>query len=143
MTTFLILTGLSLFILRSQLLRVALKETGANAAGQIDANKLHSSPALGAMSGWFSLGGAAGLMVLALVTSGYLWGLGLIVFGILGGVALSSFTLPTIGSTLALGHQGGDGNRSIAAFNRRFGAHIAFGVAALALLAWAMHLGLL
>ncbi len=143
MTTFLILFGLSLFILRSQLLRVALKETGANAAGQIDANKLHASPALGAMSGWFSLGGAAGLMLLALVTAGYLWGLGLIVFGILGGVALSSFTLPTIGSTLALGHQGGDGNRSIAEFNQRYGAHIAFGVAVLALLAWATHLGLL
>jgi hypothetical protein len=95
------------------------------------------------MSGWFSLGGAAGLMLLALVTSGYLWGLGLIVFGIMGGVALSTFTLPTIGSTMALGHQGGDGNRSIAEFNRRYGAHIAFGVAALALLAWAMHLGLL
>jgi|GEM_PF-5114659 hypothetical protein len=143
MTTFLILFGLSLFILRSQLLRVALKETGANAAGQIEAHKLHASPALGAMSGWFSLGGAAGLMLLALVTSGYLWGLGLIVFGIMGGVALSTFTLPTIGSTMALGHQGGDGNRSIAEFNRRYGAHIAFGVAALALLAWAMHLGLL
>jgi len=143
MTTFLILFGLSLFILRSQLLRVAMKETGANAAGEIDAGKLHASPALGAMSGWFSLGGAAGLMLLALVTSGYLWGLGLIVFGIMGGVALSSFTLPTIGSTLALGHQGGDGNRSIAEFNRRYGAHIAFGVAALALLAWATHLGLL
>jgi hypothetical protein len=143
MTTFLILFGLSLFILRSQLLRVALKETGTNAAGQIDSDKLHASPALGAMSGWFSLGGAAGLMLLALVTSGYLWGLGLIVFGIMGGVALSSFTLPTIGSTLALGHQGGDGNRSIAEFNRRYGAHIAFGVAALALLAWATHLGLL
>jgi hypothetical protein len=108
MTTFLILFGLSLFILRSQLLRVALKETGANAAGQIDADKLHASPALGAMSGWFSLCGAAGLMLLALVTSGYLWGLGLIVFGIMGGVAL-----------------------------------FAFGVAALALLAWATHLGLL
>jgi hypothetical protein len=143
MTTFLILFGLSLFILRSQLLRVAMKETGANAAGEIDAGKLHASPALGAMSGWFSLCGAAGLMLLALVTSGYLWGLGLIVFGIMGGVALSSFTLPTIGSTLALGHQGGDGNRSIAEFNRRYGAHIAFGVAALALLAWATHLGLL
>jgi hypothetical protein len=143
MTTFLILFGLSLFILRSQLLRVALKETGTNTTGQIDSDKLHASPALGAMSGWFSLGGAAGLMLLALVTSGYLWGLGLIVFGIMGGVALSSFTLPTIGSTLALGHQGGDGNRSIAEFNRRYGAHIAFGVAALALLAWATHLGLL
>ena len=142
MTTFFILLGLSLFILRSQLLRVALKETGV-ADGKIDVEKLHASPALGAMSGWFSLGGAAGLMLLAIVTSGYLWGLGLIVFGILGGVALSAFTLPTIGSTLAMGHHGGDGNRSIAAFNRSYGAHIAFGVAALALLAWALHLGIL
>lgn len=140
MTTFLILFGLSLFILRSQLLRVALLEQGAD---KLDAAKLHASPTMGAMSGWFSLGGAAGLMLLALVTSGYLWGFGLIVFGILGGVALSAFTLPTIGSTLALGHHGGDGNKSIAEVNRRYGAHIAFGVAALALLAWALHLGLL
>ncbi len=144
MTTFLILFGLSLFILRSQLLRVALREMGAaSASGQIEPEKLHASPALGAMSGWFSLGGAAGLMLLALVTSGYLWGFGLIVFGIMGGVALSAFTLPTIGSTLALGHQGGDGDRSVAEFNRRYGAHVAFGVAALALLAWALHLRLL
>lgn len=142
MTTFLILLGLSLFILRSQLLRVALNETsGGN--GKVEAEKLHASPALGAMSGWFSLGGAAGLMLLALVTSGYLWGFGLIVFGILGGVALSGVLLPTIGSSMALGHAGGEGNRSIAEFNRRFGAHIAFGVAALALVAWARHLGLL
>lgn len=144
MTTFLILFGLSLFILRSQLLRVALREMGAGSAtAEIAPEKLHASPALGAMSGWFSLGGAAGLMLLALVTSGYLWGLGLIVFGIMGGVALSAFTLPTIGSTLALGHQGGDGDRSVAEFNRRYGAHVAFAVAALALLAWALHLRLL
>lgn len=144
MTTFLILTGLSLFILRSQLLRVALREMGATTgSAEIAPEKLHASPALGAMSGWFSLGGAAGLMLLALVTSGYLWGFGLIVFGIMGGVALSAFMLPTIGSTLALGHQGGDGDKSIAEFNRRFGSHIAFGVAVLALLAWAFHLRLL
>jgi hypothetical protein len=144
MTTFLILFGLSLFILRSQLLRVALREMGAvSGAGQVEPEKLHASPALGAMSGWFSLGGAAGLMLLALVTSGYLWGFGLIVFGIMGGVALSAFMLPTIGSTFALGHQGGDGDRSVAEFNRRYGAHVAFGVAALALLAWALHLRLL
>jgi hypothetical protein len=144
MTTFLILFGLSLFILRSQLLRVALREMGAaSASTQIEPEKLHASPALGAMSGWFSLGGAAGLMLLALVTSGYLWGFGLIVFGIMGGVALSAFMLPTIGTTIALGHQGGDGDRSVAEFNQRYGMHVAFAVAALALLAWALHLRLL
>jgi hypothetical protein len=110
---------------------------------QIDPARLHASPALGAMSGWFSLGGAAALMLLALVTSGYLWGFGLIVFGIMGGVALSAFMLPTIGSSMALGHAGGEGDRSIAAFNRRFGAHVALGVTAIALMAWAQHLGLL
>jgi hypothetical protein len=141
--TFFILLGLSLFILRSQLLRVALRASGAEAAGKIEADKLHASPAMGAMSGWFSLGGAAALMLLAIVTSGYLWGFSLIVFGILGGVALSAFLLPTIGSTLALGHHGGEGEKSIAAFNRRFGSHIAFLVAALALVAWALHLRLL
>jgi hypothetical protein len=144
MTTFLILLGLSLFILRSQLLRVALSEMGAGKiSDKVDVERLHASPALGAMSGWFSLGGAAALMLLALVTSGYLWGFGLIVFGILGGVALSAVLLPTIGSTMALGHHGGEGNKSIAEVNRRYGAHIAFGVAALALLGWALHLRLL
>lgn len=144
MTTFFILFGLSLFVLRSQLLRVALGEMGAGKiSDKVAPEKLHASPTMGAMSGWFSLGGAAGLMVLALVTSGYLYGFALIVFGILGGVALSAVLLPTIASTLALGHHGGDGNRSIAEVNRRYGAHVAFGVAALALLAWALHLGLL
>jgi hypothetical protein len=139
MTTFLILTGLSLFILRSQLLRVALQES-ASAGGQLDAGKLHDNAALGAASGWASLGGAAALMLLALVTSGYAWGFGLIVFGILGGVVLSSVLLPTIGSTLALGHHGGEGNKSIAAFNRRYGALVAFAVMGVALLAWGLHL---
>ncbi len=144
MTAFLILLGLSLFILRSQLLRVALREMGAaNISDKVDVAKLHASPTMGAMSGWFSLGGAAGLMLLALVTSGYLWGFGMIVFGIIGGVALSAFTLPTIGSTFVLGQHGGDGNRSIAEFNRRYGAHLAFGVTALALLGWALHLRIL
>lgn len=142
MITFLILTGLSLFILRSQLLRVALLELGSG-TGAVDPAKLHSSPALGSMSGWFSLGGAAALMLLAIITSGYLWGFGLIAFGIIGGVALSSVVLPTIGSTMLTGHHGGEGNKSIAEVNRRYGAHVAFGVAALALLAWALHLRLL
>ncbi len=141
-TTFFVLLGLSLFILRSQLLRVALRESGAMEAGKIEAEKLHASPALGAMSGWFSLMGAAALMLLAIETSGYLRGAALIVFGILGGVALSAVMLPAIGSRQA-GDQAGGGDRSIAAFNRRFGAHIALGVAALALMAWAVRLGLL
>jgi hypothetical protein len=142
MTTFLILLGLSLFILRSQLLRVALRASGGPAeGGKIDVGRLHASPALGAASGWLSLGGAAMLMLLALVTSGYLWGFGLIVFGILGGVALSAFTLPTIGSSMALGHLSGEGDRSIAEFNRLYGAYVAIAVAGIAALAWALHLG--
>jgi hypothetical protein len=138
MTTFLILFGLSLFILRSQLLRVALAE---RSDASIDPGELHVSPVLGAASGWASLGGAAALMLLALVTSGYLWGFSLIVFGVLGGVALSAVLLPTIGSTLVLGQHGGEGNRSIAAFNRRYGALVAFAVTGVALLAWGLHLG--
>jgi hypothetical protein len=79
-------------------------------------------------------------MLLALVTSGYAWGFGLIVFGILGGIVLSSVLLPTIGSSLALGHHGGEGNKSIAAFNRRYGALVAFAVTGVAILAWGLHL---
>jgi hypothetical protein len=143
MTTFLILLGLSLFILRSQLLRVALAESGQGngaSGGKIDVSSLHASPLMGAASGWLSLGGAVLLMLLALVQQGYLWGIGLVIAGVAGGVLLSSFLLPTIGSTLALGHHGGEGNKSIAEFNRRYGAIIAFSVAGVALLAWGLHI---
>ncbi len=134
MTTFLILAGLSLFILRSQLLRVGLQQSGHDPA------KLHASQRLGAASGWLSLAGAALLMLLAIVANGYAWGFGLIVFGVLGGVALSAVMLPTIGSTLALGHHGGEGDASIAEVNRRYGAWVALAVPAIAALAWFEHL---
>jgi hypothetical protein len=137
MTTFLILTGLSLFILRSQLLRVALQQAGG---AQADAKLLHASPALGAASGWLSLAGAMALMLLAVAANGWVWGLGMVALGIIGGIALSSVLLPTLGSTLALGHHGGEGDKSIAEFNRRYGALVAFAVAGVALLAWGLHL---
>jgi hypothetical protein len=134
LTTFLILTGLSLFILRSQLLRVGLQQAGNDPA------KLHASKGLGAASGWLSLMGAALLMLLAIVANGYAWGFGLIVFGVLGGVALSGVVLPTIGSTTALGHHGGEGNASIAEVNRRYGAVVALAVPAVAAAAWFNHI---
>ncbi len=79
-------------------------------------------------------------MLLALVQHGYLWGIGLILAGVAGGVLLSAVALPALGSTLALGHHGGEGNASIAAFNRRYGAHVAFAVTGVALLAWGLRL---
>jgi hypothetical protein len=135
MTTFLILAGLALFILRSQLLRVAIQQLG----GKADPAKLHASPVLGAASGWASLAGAAALMLLALVIYDYLWGLVVIGGGIFCGVLLSSFALPIIGSTLVFGHHGGEGAKSIAALNRTYGAWVAFAVMGCALLGWGLH----
>lgn len=140
MTTFLILAGLSLFILRSQLLRVALEQHGGAKA---DPALLHASPALGAASGWLSLAGAAALMLLAVAANGWAWGLGMTAFGVIGGIVLSAVLLPTLGSTLALGHHGGEGNKSIAAFNRAYGAYVALAVAGIAGLGWLLHLRLL
>ena len=136
MITFLILLGLSLFILRSQLLRVAIREMG----GEVKVEQLHASPALGSVSGWASLTGAILLLLLSIVLHGYLSGFAFAVLGIIGGVALSALVLPAIGSTFMLGHLGGNGDRSITEFNRRYGAHIAFGVAALAVLGWLLVL---
>ncbi len=138
MITFLILFGLCIFILRSQLLRIAIRQMG----GEVKVQQLHASPALGAASGWASLTGAVLLVVLSFAVHGYLSGLAIAVLGIIGGVAFSALVLPAIGSTFMLGHLGGDGDRSIAEFNRRYGAHIAFGVAALAALGWLLVLRL-
>ncbi len=139
MTTFIILFGLSLFILRSQLLRVAIRQMG----GEVKVEQLHASPVLGAASGWASLTGAILLVLLAVAVHGYLSGFAFAVLGIIGGVALSSLVLPAIGSTFMLGHLGGNGDKSIAEFNRRYGAHSAFLVAALAVLGWLLVLRML
>jgi hypothetical protein len=120
----LISAGLALFILRTQLLRVAIQETGGE--------NMHASPALGAASGWTSLFGALALAVCAPINLGLVWGAGLIVLGIVLGVVAAAVLLPLIGTTVALGHDGGEGNKSIVAFNRRFGHFIAFAVGGLA-----------
>ncbi len=139
MITFLILLGLSVFILRSQLLRVAIRQMG----GEVKVEQLHASPVLGAASGWASLTGAILLVLLSVAVHGYLSGFAFAVLGIIGGVALSSLVLPAIGSTFMMGHLGGNGDKSIAEFNRRYGAHIAFLVAALAVLGWLLVLRML
>jgi hypothetical protein len=122
----LIALGLSLFILRTQLLRVAIRESGAE--------NLHASPALGAASGWASLFGAAVLIAASFISLGLIWGAGLVVLSVVLGIISAAFALPTIGSTSALGHLSGEGNASIAAFNRAYGHWIAFAVGALALI---------
>ncbi len=133
MITALVLLGLALFILRSQLLRVAMEQSGAK-----DTAALHASPALGAASGWASLAGAACLMLLALVLHGYMWGAIIVLCGIGAGVILSSLALPLIAQTVWLGHVGGEGTPSVVAFNRLYGAWVAFAVPAAALAGWAM-----
>lgn len=117
--------GIALFILRAQLLRVSIRELGAK--------NLHASKALGAASGWASLMGAVVLVVSAIIISGYVWGLVSIVIGIALGVVASALFISTLGHTLALGHHGGEGDKSVAQFNQRYGHWIAFAVAALAL----------
>jgi hypothetical protein len=128
MTTYapiLIPLGLALFILRSQLLRVAIREFGHE--------NLHASQVLGAASGWASLFGALLLAALAFVMDGWLWGLALIGLGIALGVLAAAVFLPMLGNTLAMGHHGGEGDRSVAEFNRRYGHWLAFAVAGIAL----------
>lgn len=126
LTPYLIPSGLALFVLRSQLLRVAIREGGPE--------NLHASPALGAASGWASLFGAAALCLLAFVFMGAIGGLLTIVAGLAVGVIGSALFLPMLGSTLAFGHHGGEGDKSVAAFNRAYGHWIAFAVAAIAAL---------
>jgi hypothetical protein len=119
--------GLALFILRAQILRVAIRAEGIG--------NLHASKALGAASGWASLFGALLLVGCALLLNGIVWGLVSIAIGLALGVAASALFLPMLGNTLAFGHHGGDGDRSIAAFNRRYGHWIAFAVGGLGLFA--------
>jgi hypothetical protein len=117
--------GLALFILRAQLLRVSIRELGME--------NLHASKALGAASGWASLGGAVALCLLAVVVMGIVWGPVLIVAGLVLGVVASALFLPMLGNTLAMGMHGGEGDKSVAAFNRRYGHWLAFAVAGIAL----------
>jgi hypothetical protein len=124
-TPILIPLGLALFILRAQILRVAIREFGME--------NLHASKGLGAASGWASLFGALLLAALAFVTNGWLWGVLLIATGLALGVVAAALFLPMLGQTNAMGMHGGEGDRSIAAFNRSYGHWIAFAVAGIAL----------
>ncbi|MGL5114924.1 MAG: hypothetical protein ACRC7G_06050 [Beijerinckiaceae bacterium] len=124
---FLIPLGLALFILRAQILRVAIRAE--------DIENLHASKALGAASGWASLFGALLLVGCAIVLNGIVWGIVSILIGLALGVAASALFLPMLGNTLAFGHHGGDGDKSIAAFNRSYGHWIAFAVGGLGLVA--------
>ncbi len=124
-TPILIPLGLALFILRAQLLRVAIRELGME--------NIHASKGLGAASGWASLFGGMLLAVLAFVTNGWLWGMILIVIGLALGVVGAAIFLPMLGQTNAMGVHGGEGDRSVAAFNRNYGHWIAFAVAGIAL----------
>jgi hypothetical protein len=126
----LILVGLALFILRSQLLRVAMQQAGGDMA------QVHASALLGATSGWASLVGALALITAALLSQGLVWGIVFIFLGIAMGVLGSALFLPMIGSSNALGHLGGEGNRSIAGFNKLYGHLVAFAVAGCAVLAF-------
>jgi hypothetical protein len=116
--------GIALFILRAQILRVAIRELGPD--------NLHASKALGAASGWASLIGAVLLVLCAINASGYIWGLITVAIGIGLGVVGSALFISTLGHTLALGHHGGEGDKSIAQFNHRHGHWIAFAVAGIA-----------
>jgi hypothetical protein len=116
--------GLALFIVRAQLLRVSIRELGIE--------NLHSSKLIGAVSGWLSLGGAMVLVMAAFSGMGLLWGLALVAIGLAIGIVASALVLPFIGQTLALGHLGGEGDKSVAEFNRRYGAYIALTVAVIA-----------
>jgi hypothetical protein len=121
---YLIVLGLALFILRAQLLRVGIAELGME--------NLHASKALGAFSGWLGLGGAAVLACVAFAYGGIVWGLVLVTGGMALGVIVSAVFLPVLRSTFALGHHGGDGDRSVAEFNRRYGPFVALTVAVFA-----------
>jgi hypothetical protein len=119
---YLIPLGLALFVLRTQLLRVALEQANG------DVSLIHKSPSLGAMSGWASLLGAVVLIGCAIALDGWLKGILTIVIGLGIGIIGSAIFLPTVGSTLAMGHHGGEGHKSIAELNRRFGHVVAFAV---------------
>jgi hypothetical protein len=137
----LILFGLALFILRSQLLRVGM-QMAAGGAGGMDMAKVHASPLMGNISGMLALGAAGSLVILALQASGTVNGLLITVGGIMAGIVLAATLIPLLGTTLMFGHHGGEGMVSVAAFNRAYGAYVALSVAVLAGFAWALHLGL-
>jgi hypothetical protein len=121
---FLIPIGFALFILRAQLLRIGVAEFGMD--------NLHASKALGVASGWLGLFGAALLVYVAFAYGGIVWGLVLVTGGIALGIVASALFLPLLRSTFALGHHSGDGDRSVAELNRRYGPFIALSVAAIA-----------
>jgi hypothetical protein len=121
---FLIPFGFAIFVLRAQLLRIGINELGME--------NLHTSKALGAFSGWMGLAGAAVLACIAFAYAGIVWGLVLVTGGLMLGIILSAVSLPILRSTFALGHHSGDGDRSVAEFNRQYGPYIALSVAAIA-----------
>ena len=123
---FLIPVGFAIFVLRAQLLRIGIAEHGME--------NLHTSKALGAFSGWMGLGGAAVLACIAFAYGGIVWGLVLVTGGLTLGIVLSAVALPVIRSTFALGHHSGDGDRSVAEFNRQYGPFIALAVAGVAMI---------
>lgn len=125
-TPILIPLGLALFILRAQVLRVAIRERGMD--------NVHASQVLGAASGWASLFGAMLLVALSFVTNGMLWGVLLIGIGLALGIVASALFLPLLGQTNAAGMHGGEGDRSVATFNRGYGHWLAFAVAGIAML---------
>jgi hypothetical protein len=117
--------GFALFILRAQLMRIGIAELGLE--------NLHASRMLGQVSGWLGLAGAAGLAVVAFVHAGAIWGLALVTGGMALGIVVSALTLPLLRSTFALGHHSGDGDRSVAEFNRLYGPYVALAVAGIAI----------
>ena len=123
---FLIPVGFAIFVLRAQLLRIGINELGIE--------NLHASKALGAFSGWMGLGGAALLAFIAFAYGGIVWGLALVTGGLALGIILSAVSLPVLRSTFALGHHSGDGDKSVAEFNRQYGPYIALAVAAIAII---------
>jgi hypothetical protein len=125
-TPVLIPLGLALFILRAQILRIAIREFGIE--------NVHASKGLGAASGWASLFGALLLMVLAFLTNGWLWGVLLIGIGLALGVVAAALFLPLLGQTNVAGMHGGNGDSSVANFNRSYGHWLAFAVAGVAML---------
>jgi hypothetical protein len=121
---FLIPIGFAIFVLRAQLLRIGINELGME--------NLHTSKTLGAVSGWMGLGGAAVLACIAFAYGGIVWGLVLVTGGLTLGIILSAVALPILRSTFALGLHSGDGDKSVAEFNRQYGPFIALAVAGIA-----------
>jgi multidrug efflux pump subunit AcrB len=74
------------------------------------------------------------LVACAFIVNGLVSGFVSIVIGLALGVVGSALFLPMLGNTLALGHHGGEGDKSVAAFNRRYGHWIAFAVGGIAAL---------